>query len=575
VVGAAACAAALLTGCRRESFRGPLELLEAPTLSGRPARVQRLTLAGQERPALSESARYRVRLPRRPLLTFGVGLAPGGDRPLGRLRMTVRADGQALFRHAFSPRDAREFTDVSVPLEGLGDEVLLEFEVRPAGPAGRTGDAGGALPAIADPVIHDLDDYGGAKGVVLVSIDTLRSDHVGCYGYPRPTTPRIDALARDGLLCLDAVSTSSWTLPAHLSMLTSVDAGEHGGIDGDHGFNRLRPTLASLLRGAGYATRAITSHLYVAPAYGLDEGFERFDFVEDRKAADVAGRAIAQLDAVGDRPFLLFLHFYDPHAHYTPPPETSALFPSAYSGPLKGLLTHFQTLTRATIPPSYLEHLHSLYDAEIRYTDNQLGRVLDHLRRRGLDRSTLVVVTADHGEEFLDHGSWGHGRTLYEEIIRVPLVVHGPGVAPRREAAQASLLDVAPTILAWAGLPRPAHFQGRSLLEPAGARETFGDKGHAKGGARKLFLRGGKAGLKLVLSLDPKQDRVSGEEWFDLAADPAERRPTRPAEAEADAMRRRALSRWREARARGSAGRAVGLTPEQIERLEALGYVGS
>jgi arylsulfatase A-like enzyme len=534
-------------------------------------------VATETRPALFESARYRVRLPRRPLLTFGLGLARvGPEEPRGTFRLTLRADGRVRLRRTLSARALRGFSDVSVPLDGLGGEALLEFELRRTDAAGGSpAQAGGALPAIAQPLLHDLDAYGRAKGVVLVSIDTLRRDHVGCYGYPRPTTPRIDALARSGLLCEDAVSTSSWTLPAHLSMLTSVDAGEHGGVDGEHGFNRRVPTLASLLHAAGYATRAITSHIYVAPAYGLDEGFERFDFVEDRNAADVAARAIAQLDEVGDRPFFLFLHFYDPHAHYTPPPQTRALFPSAYTGPLKGLLTHFQTLTRETTPPAYLEHLLSLYDAEIRYTDDQLGRVIDHLRGRGLDRSTLVVVTADHGEEFLDHGSWIHGRTLYEEIIRVPLVVAGPGVAPRREAAQASLLDVAPTILAWARLPAPARFQGRSLLQPYGPREAFGDKGHAKGGARKVFLRGGQAGLKLILSLDPEQDRVNGEEWFDLAAEPSERRPARPAAAEADALRRRALSRWREARALGDSGPAVGLTPEQMERLEALGYIGS
>lgn len=536
-----------------------------------------MTSADEARPALFESARYRVHLPRRPLLTFGLGVARvGSEEPRSRFRFTLRANGRVLLRRSLSAREPRGFTDIGIPLDGLGEAAVLEFELRRTDAEGRrVPHTAGALAAVAEPLLHDLDDYGRAKGVVLVSIDTLRRDHVGTYGYALATTPRIDALGRGGLVCEDAVSTSSWTLPAHLSMLTSVDAGAHGGLDGDHGFNRRVPTLASLLRGAGYATRAITSHLYVSPAYGLGEGFERFDFVEDRKAGDVADRAIAQLDDVGDRPFFLFLHFYDPHAHYSPPPQTSALFPSSYAGPLKGLLTHFQRRSRATMPRAYLEHLLALYDGEIRYTDDQLGRVLDHLRGRGLDRSTLVVVTSDHGEEFLDHGSWTHGRTLYEEIIRVPLVVHGPGVAARRDAGQASLLDIAPTILAWAGLPLPSHFQGRSVLQPSGPREAFGDKGHAKGGARRVFLRGGQARFKLILSLDPEQDRVSAEEWFDLAAEPGERRQARPPAAEADAMRQRALSRWREARARGGAGPAVGLTPEQIERLEALGYVGS
>ena len=575
---AAALVGSLAPGCRREPPpRGPQALLERPTVEGRLAGAQRLTAGGETRPALVEPASYRLRLPPRPLLTFGAGVAKldaEGSAP--GFRLTVKADRRLLFRRSFSAREAGAFADFSLPLEAGGPETTLEFDVRPQGGAGRrVARPPGALLGVAEPTLHDLDDYGRAKGVVLISIDTLRRDHVSAYGYPRPTTPRLDALARQGVLCEDAVSTSSWTLPAHLSMLTSVDPGAHGGLDADHGFNRRVPTLASLLRDQGYATRAVTSHIYVAPAYGFDEGFERFDFVEDRRADDVAGRATLLLDQVGDRPFFLFLHFYDPHAHYSPPPATRVLFPSRYAGPLQGLLTHFHRRTSARMPPDYLEHLRSLYDGEIRFVDDQIGRVLDHIRARGLERSTLVLVTSDHGEEFLDHGSWTHGRTLYEEIVRIPLIVHGPGVAPRREAGQASLLDVAPTILAWAGLPRPSHAQGRSLLQPVGEREAFGDKGHAKGGARKLFLRGGQGRVKLILSLDPEQDRIRGEEWYDLRADPAERRSSPPAPELAETIRQRALARWRETRGRGAAGPGVRLTPEQIEQLKALGYLGT
>jgi arylsulfatase A-like enzyme len=428
---------------------------------------------------------------------------------------------------------------------------------------------------VAEPTLHDLDRYGRSRGVLLISIDTLRRDRVGAYGHARPTTPRLDALAREGLLCEDAVSTSSWTLPAHLSMLTSVDAGVHGGVDGQSGFNHSVPTLAELLRGAGFATRAVTSHLYVSPTYGLDAGFERFDFIEDREASDVAERALGQLDQVGDRDFFLFLHFYDAHAHYDPPPETRELFPSPYRGPLAGLLGHFQRRSPASMPPGYLEHLLSLYDGEIRSVDDQIGRILDHLRLRGLDRSTLVLVTSDHGEEFLDHGSWIHGRSLYEEIVRIPLIVRGPGVRVRRESSQVSLLDVAPTILEWAGQPIPAAAQGTSLLRPVPAREAFGDKGHAKDGVRKLFLRGGQGRYKLILSLDPASERVLREEWYDLVSDPGERRVTAPPAAEADALRGRAMARWRASRAGGGQGVGVTLTPEQRERLRALGYLGT
>src|SRR5258708_503323 len=172
---------------------------------------------------------------------------------------------------------------------------------------------------VGEPVLHDLDAYGRARGVLLVSIDTVRRDHVGAYGYARPTTPRFDALARAGVLFDDAVSTSSWTLPAHLSMLTGVDPGRHGGVDMRHGFNRSVPTVPALLHAAGVATRAVTSHLYVASVYGVDDGFEHLDFRQDRKATQVADRGTSLLVRAGDRPFFVFLHLYHPHSHSDPP----------------------------------------------------------------------------------------------------------------------------------------------------------------------------------------------------------------------------------------------------------------
>lgn len=570
-------ALALATGaCSGPSFQ-PLRLLESATSDGRPARSGRISSGGVTRPALLESASYRVRLPQRALLTFGLGLARAADGPLeGTFRFTLKANGRTLLRRALSARRAPGFADVSLPLDGLDRQATLEFELRAGDEAARRlAAAGQALFGVSEPTVHDLDAYGRTRGVLLVSIDTLRRDHVGVYGYAWPTTPRLDALARAGVLCEDAVSTSSWTLPAHLSMLTSVDPARHGGVDVDHGFSRGVPSVASLLRQSGHATRAVTSHLYVSAAYGVDEGFEQLDFRYDRKADDVAERAMRVLDQVGDRPFFLFLHFYDPHVHYNPPPELRRLFPSPYRGPLAGIWNHFKKLTRETIPPGYLEHLLSLYDGEIRFVDDQLGRVLDHLRARGLERSTLLVVTSDHGEEFLEHGSWAHEKTLYEEVVRIPLIVSGPGVAARREAAQASLLDVAPTILDWAGLPVPPGAQGRSLLAPLAERESYGETLHTKDDSHKLFLRGGAARFKLILSLDRENAAPRREEWYDLAADPAERRGAPPAGRAADALRQRALTRWHEGRRPGGAGPEVLLTPEQVERLRALGYLGT
>jgi arylsulfatase A-like enzyme len=566
--------ALVVAGCGRGSFEGPHALLRDVPVGGKPVRTGSLSSTGEARPALLESARYRVSLPRRPLLTFGMGssYAGQGEAP-GWYRLAVKADGRVVAERTLNPRAAQGWKDLSLPLEGLGREATLEFDLRFTDRDGRDiPRPADLLLGVADPTLHDLDDYGRAKGVILVSIDTLRRDHVGAHGYLRPTTPRLDALARGGIVCDDAVSTSSWTLPAHLSMLTSVDPGAHGGTDMAHGFNRRVPTLPSVLRKAGFATQAVTSHLYVSAVYGLDDGFDNLDFRQDRRAAEVADRAIDILDRVGDRPFFVFLHFYDPHWHYDPPEAQRRLFEKPYAGALTGLWQDFSKRDRSNTSAEDLDHLLALYDGEIRYTDDEIGRVLDHVKARGLDRGTLLLVTSDHGEEFLEHGSWEHQKTLYEEVVRIPLVVNGPGVAPRKEPAQASLLDVMPTVLAWAGVTGSAVEQGRSLLAPLGEREGYGETDHTTDRTPKLFMRAGAGRWKAILSLAQGGGPLK-EEWYDLASDPAEAKGTAPPAAIADAVRGRAIRRWRDARGRGGPAPAVQLTPEQRERLRALGYV--
>jgi arylsulfatase A-like enzyme len=573
--GALALLLALAAGCSRRA-PGPDRLLLHRTVEGVPPRAGSLATGGEARPALLRSASFDVRLPSRGLLTFGMGVTSAGnpeDSP-GWYRLKVRAGDQVLMEHTLNPRAAHGWRDFSVPLERLGREARVGFELRLTDRDGA--DVvwpPGLVLGVSDPTVHDVDDYGKAKGILLVSIDTLRRDHVGAYGYAPPTTPRLDALAREGVFCEDAVSTSSWTLPAHLSMLTSVDPGAHGGVDMSHGFNRRVPSLAALLHQAGFATRAVTSHLYVSAVYGVDDGFDHLDFHQDRKATDVANRAMDALDRLGDRPFFLFLHFYDPHWHYEPPENTRKIFDTSYTGTITGRLQDFSHRDRKSVSPADLAHLVALYDGEIRYVDDELGRVFDHVRARGLDRGMLVLVTSDHGEEFLEHGSWEHQKTLYEEVVRIPLLLWGPGVAPRRESAQTSLLDVAPTVLTWAGVPVPAPMQGRSLLARAGDREEYGETDHTVDGTHKLFLRGGARRWKTILSLDREGASVRGEEWYDLSVDSGESRSVPPPPATADAMRRLALQRWKAARRLGAGAPAVNLSPEQRERLRALGYV--
>lgn len=555
--------------------QGPVSLLLAKP-DGARSQAALIEVGDEAREALLATQSWTLSFPRQSILTFGVGARFDGAGEIpGWGRFVVALDGREIAKETVNPRVAHDWKDVTLRLDAPPRRGRLSISIR------FTDKDGVDLPqppelklAVSEPILHDEAAYGGSRGVILISVDTLRRDHVGAYGYDKPTTPVLDRLAREGILAEDAVSVSSWTLPAHLSMLTSVPPGTHGGIDSRQGFNRSVPTLAGILQRLGYATHAVTSHLYVSKTYGVDEGFDSMNFRQDRVAANVANHAMDLVDRFGDRPFFIFLHFYDPHWHYAPPPEVLKLFESSYAGKLTGNLKDFQNLRPDQVTKADLDHLLALYDGEIRYTDNEIGRLVAHLEERGVRRNTLVLVTSDHGEEFLEHGSWEHQKTLYEEVVRVPLLVAGPGVAPRRETKAVSLLDVAPTILDFLKAGAPDTMKGISLLQPVpDQREAYGETDQTLDGTRLSFLRGGAASWKAILRSDPRKQTVRSSEWYDLARDPGEKTNRPPAES----LRASIEARTRDAalKSRSSAAtKPVELTAEQKEKLRALGYIG-
>ena len=538
--------------------------------------MEMIAIGDEPRDALLASQAWTLDFPRQAILTFGVGsrFEGTGDAP-GWGRFVVAIDGREVAKETVNPRTTHDWKDVTVELEAPPLRGVLSISIHFTDKDGRDLPQPADLRlAVSDPVLHDRAAYGLKRGVIFISIDTLRRDHVGAYGYAQPTTPNLDALARRGVLAADAVSVSSWTLPSHLSMLTSTLPGTHGGTDMKQGFNRSVPSVAEILRGLGVATHAVTSHLYVSKTYGLEAGFDSMNFRQDRLAENVANHAMDLVDRFGDRPFFMFLHFYDPHWHYAPPPDVLKIFESSYAGTLTGNLKDFQNLRPEQVKPKDLEHLLALYDGEIRYTDNEIGRLLAHLKERGADRNTLMVVTSDHGEEFLDHGSWEHQKTLYEEVIRIPLIVSGPGVAARREGQPVSLLDIAPTILDYLSVKPAPSMRGVSLLRPVGEfREMYGETDHTLDGTRLSFVRGGSKSWKAILRSDPAKQKEASSEWYDLAADPAERTNRPPAEALRVSIEARARDLGLKSRS-GAAKKVVELSDEQKEKLRALGYVG-
>ncbi len=353
-------------------------LAEKP--DGARAQIDAVAIGGETRDALLASQAWTLSLPRRARLTFGIGASyEGAGEVPGWGRFGVGLDGREIASETVNPRVAHDWKDVTVDLEAPPRGVL-SISIRFTDKDGRDVPQPQQMRlAVSDPVIHDRAAYGRKRGVILISIDTLRRDHVGVYGYGKPTTPTLDALAKAGVLAEDAVSVSSWTLPAHLSMLTSVLPGTHGGTDMKRGFNRSVPSVAEILKGRGFATHAVTSHLYVSKTYGLEAGFDSMNFRQDRPAENVANHAMDLVDRFGDRPFFIFLHFYDPHWHYAPPPEVLKIFESSYAGKMTGNLKDFQKLRPDQVSPEDLAHLLALYDGEIRYTDDEIGRLMTHL----------------------------------------------------------------------------------------------------------------------------------------------------------------------------------------------------
>ncbi len=316
--------------------------------------------------------------------------------------------------------------------------------------------------------------------VVLISIDSLRADHVGVLGYGRPTTPTIDSLAERGIVFTRAYSTTSWTLPAHVSMLTGLEAEAHGVVGIKSTIPASIRTIAERAKRSGVETAGVYSGPFLQPAFGFDRGFRTYadcsgidhdgggggvDWVDRPDNHRIAHTRVTNpcvrreveawaKGAPREGKRFLFVHLWDVHYDYAPPPGYAEVFDPDYRGD-----TDFSNLTgnpaiAPQMSPRDLRHLLALYDGEIRWTDDTIAGILADLDAAGLLRRSVVVVTSDHGDEFFDHGGKGHQATLYEEVLRVPLVVAWPGgpAIARRSDEVVSLVDVAPAICRWLAL---------------------------------------------------------------------------------------------------------------------------
>lgn len=457
-----------------------------------------------------------------------------------------------------------------------------------------------------------------APNIVLLSIDTLRRDRIGVYGSERARTPNLDRLAERSVVFDEAVAPVAFTGPSHTTMLTGLYPRRHGAIENGTGMRGGVSAVTDLLAAAGYRTGAFVSTVVLdGRATGLAEHFQRYDddssplAIPDLALKTGLGRLIAEvlrvagrlvidvrrqgpatsraaltwMSADRDRPFFAFVHYYDVHAPYDPPPPYDTMYDDdrRFSADNRVVFHRLDDpeVRRILADPARVEHQRAMYDAGVSYGDTVAGDFLRELDRAGSARETVVVFVADHGESLGEHDFYfTHGEYLYDTCIRVPLMLRLPGgrYAGRRVRAQVRLTDIAPTLLELAGLPPQADSDGASLLalieagESAPERVAFGSvwQGDALEHRSRHYVRTRR--YKMIWNFDFRGLTGAGpvsEELYDLHSDPAETVDLSATLTQPAAHLRSLLERW----SRASVHRGRGPDSETIEKLEALGYL--
>jgi arylsulfatase A-like enzyme len=582
-----------------QSLDGSTVVTQAP---GDPVRVGEVRpgnrLAGHgERPSIVAPPTARVRrvldVPRGGVLRFGVGVQGDGRRDPERsgIRFAVSVDGREVWHRTLNPaatRHDRRWFDERVdlaPAAGRRVEVELVTEAeRPDRPASGTPGWGGVR--LVRETNHARQTASpAAPNVLVLLVDTLRADGLGCYGATPSPSPNLDRLAAQGLVFAQAIAQSSWTLPSVASLFTGLHPRSHGAI-GDDGGNPDAAwgyladgvvTWAEQASRAGITTVGVSANPLISRGTNLAQGFETFaELPWDAKArrwgaaAEINRTFLEWLAPNRGHRFVAWLHYMEPHDPYTPPdalrpPVPPGAPPDVAAGWVLDVSRRLGKPGAPALPPEQLAYLRALYRGEIRSWDAQLPALLAGLERLGVRDSTLVIVTADHGEEFLEHGLLLHRAHLYDEVIRVPLVVVGPGVTPGRRIDQVQGIDLFPTLADVLGLDATAQLPGRNLLAPAPGRSAFvATDGQANDGTRRALEAVRQPDWKLIHA--PVTDDF---QLFDLGADPGEQTPLDVEAGHGPALR---LSLEDFARTAPPPPARTGHDPALGEKLRALGY---
>lgn len=535
-------------------------------------------------------------------LAAGVGLPAYQADPGASVHFAADYRGQRVLDLVLPtgpavPREERVWHRAGFAIESGG---TLSLSTTAVGPATAPIEAGfGLLEVVTHGTLPRTRSSRSRPNLLFVTIDTLRADGLSCYGNPRPTSPVLDALGQRGVVFERAYSTSPWTWPSTASLMTGLHPPEHGLMDYESCYlSDAHLTLAELLQSQGFTTAAFSCNPLVVADKNFDQGFETFRSWEWAPAREVVGTIAQWLAENAGYRFFAYVHLVDPHGPYEPDPEFRARWaPPEPAGmgrekkPFKPLLDAWyagREFDRARLD-AMNEYKRALYDGEVATVDRQVGFLLGELARLGLAEKTVVAVTSDHGEEFLDNGMLAHGKQLFDSSVRVPLILAGPGVPEGiRTRARAQNRFLGRTLLDLAGVPpRGAWTRGQDLLElvdhPEAAREPIffstrrgkwldWEEGRVED-VLGLFAAD-ERGTRLMWTPDPSDRQGAGRaKLFDLNRDPRALHDL-AAERPDEVGRLRGLVRsWLEA---CEAGRPDVLGGGQIakDELRAIGYLG-
>ncbi|MCH7519439.1 MAG: sulfatase [Candidatus Dadabacteria bacterium] len=410
--------------------------------------------------------------------------------------------------------------------------------------------------------------------VILISIDTLRADHLGSYGYGRNTSPNIDKLAEEGVLFENAFTQAPWTLPAMATIHTSLYPSEHGATRYNLKLKDNFITLAEYMRNNFYKTIGIISTPYVSSKYGFSQGYDIFEEyimgTEGTSSEHLTERAIEYISDNQDNKFFLWIHYFDPHAIYLYHEDYN--YGRNYSGNLPANLSvEFLKSDKNSFNTEDIEYVKDIYDEEISYTDHNIGKLINNIEELGLKEDTVIIITADHGEEFMERNGFGHGKSVYNELIRIPLIIYNPYKQKQRIEENVETRSIPKTILELSGIDSGS-FGGENLLalDQSNIENYIYSEGTGSMGENTLREAIVLDQFKLI-----KNIQYQTFELYDLRSDPNEKiNLFNTEQINIKSKQNELMSKLsKHQKQRLGELQKVELSKEDIKRLKALGYI--